>query len=203
MCLRSYSTRSTWSISPSGYRCFTAQLVAVGLADGAGLVGPLVPDVGVQILNVVGLLLPDPQQLVHRGFGGAGREGATGARPRADNAENPNFERGGAGPLLGGGRFGTPNAVGGDPLPGVGEGHFIGAGHGPPSLFSIFLQVYQTGGGKERGKGDGPKFFARDIRLRRKFFALFAADCLRHGKKCGIIRKRRLQKEGGRYAGPQ
>ena len=39
-----------------------------GLADGAGLVRPLVPDLGVEVMDVVGLLLPDPQQLVHRRF---------------------------------------------------------------------------------------------------------------------------------------
>ena len=42
-----------------------AQLVAVGLAYGARLVRPLVPDVAAQVLYVVGLLLPDPEQLVN------------------------------------------------------------------------------------------------------------------------------------------
>ena len=42
-----------------------AQLIAVGLADGAGLVGPGVPDFGVQVVDVVGLLLPDPQHFFH------------------------------------------------------------------------------------------------------------------------------------------
>ena len=44
------------------------QLVAVGLADGAGTVGPAVPDVAPEIVDVVGLLLPDPQQLVDAGL---------------------------------------------------------------------------------------------------------------------------------------
>ena len=45
-----------------------AELIAVGLADGAVLVRPGVPDAAAQLMDVVGLLLPDPQQLVHRAF---------------------------------------------------------------------------------------------------------------------------------------
>ena len=37
-----------------------AQLIAVGLADGPVLIGPAVPDVAPQIVDIVGLLLPDP-----------------------------------------------------------------------------------------------------------------------------------------------
>ena len=44
------------------------QLIAVGLADGAVFVGPAVPDVAPQVMDVVGLLLPDPQKLVDAGF---------------------------------------------------------------------------------------------------------------------------------------
>ena len=44
------------------------QLIAVGLADGAVFVGPAVPDVAPQVVDVVGLLLPDPQKLVDAGF---------------------------------------------------------------------------------------------------------------------------------------
>ena len=47
-----------------------SQLVAVGLADGAALVRPGVPDVAGQVVDVVGLLLPDPQKLVHRALEG-------------------------------------------------------------------------------------------------------------------------------------
>ena len=43
-----------------------SDLVTVGLTDRAGLVCPLVPDVTVQIVNIVRLLLVDPQHLVHR-----------------------------------------------------------------------------------------------------------------------------------------
>ena len=43
-----------------------AQLVTVGLADGAVLIRPGIPDVAVQVMDVVGLLLPYPQQLVNR-----------------------------------------------------------------------------------------------------------------------------------------
>ena len=40
------------------------ELVAIRLADGATFVRPAVPDVTPQVVDVVGLLLPDPQQLV-------------------------------------------------------------------------------------------------------------------------------------------
>ena len=45
-----------------------ADLIAVGLADGAVLIRPAVPDVAPQVVDVVGLLLPDPQQLVDAGL---------------------------------------------------------------------------------------------------------------------------------------
>ena len=51
-----------------GILVLDAELVAVGLADRAGLVGPLIPDVAAQVVDVVRLLLPDPQQLVHGGL---------------------------------------------------------------------------------------------------------------------------------------
>ena len=40
------------------------QLIAVGLADGAVLIRPAVPDVRVEVVHVVGLLLPYPEQFV-------------------------------------------------------------------------------------------------------------------------------------------
>ena len=40
------------------------QLIAVGLADGTVFIRPLIPDVAVKIVNIVGLLLPDPQHLI-------------------------------------------------------------------------------------------------------------------------------------------
>ncbi|MPM97055.1 hypothetical protein SDC9_144228 [bioreactor metagenome] len=43
-----------------------SQLIAVGLPDGPGLIGPLVPNLRVQVADIVRLLLPDPQKLVHR-----------------------------------------------------------------------------------------------------------------------------------------
>ena len=53
-----------------------AELIAVGLADGAGFVGPGVPDVGGKVVDVVGLFLPDPEKLIHRALevGAAKRE---------------------------------------------------------------------------------------------------------------------------------
>jgi len=44
------------------------QLVAVGFADGAGLISPAVPDVAPEVMDVVGLLLPDPQKLINTGL---------------------------------------------------------------------------------------------------------------------------------------
>ena len=45
-----------------------AELISIGLADGAVRVRPLIPNVAVQIMNVVGLLLPDPKDLVRCGL---------------------------------------------------------------------------------------------------------------------------------------
>ena len=45
-----------------------AQLVAIGLADGAVLAGPFVPYMAAQVRNAVGFLLPDPQQFIHGAF---------------------------------------------------------------------------------------------------------------------------------------
>ena len=49
---------------PLGILMLHRQLIAVGLADGAVLIGPAVPDMPAEIMDVVGLLLPYPQQLV-------------------------------------------------------------------------------------------------------------------------------------------
>ena len=43
-------------------------LVAVRLADGTGLIGPLVPDMALEVVDVVRLLLIDPEDLVHSGL---------------------------------------------------------------------------------------------------------------------------------------
>ena len=48
-----------------GIVALLANLIAVGLADGTGLIGPLIPDMAVEIMHVIGLLLIDPQDLVH------------------------------------------------------------------------------------------------------------------------------------------
>ena len=53
---------------PLGVAVLHPQLVAVGLSDTAAPVGPGVPDVAVQIMDIVGFFLPDPQKLVHRAF---------------------------------------------------------------------------------------------------------------------------------------
>ena len=45
-----------------------AQLVTVGLTNGAVFLGPLVPNMAAQITDTVGLLLPDPQQFIQGGL---------------------------------------------------------------------------------------------------------------------------------------
>jgi len=48
-----------------GIMALLANLVSVSLTDGAGLVSPLVPNMAVEVMDVIGLLLIDPQDLVH------------------------------------------------------------------------------------------------------------------------------------------
>ena len=50
---------------PFGIMVLYPQLVAIGLTDGAVLIGPAVPDVAAEVADVVRLLLPDPQKLLH------------------------------------------------------------------------------------------------------------------------------------------
>ena len=46
---------------------FLAELISIGFADRTGLVGPGIPDVGVEVMDVVALLLPNPKDFVDRG----------------------------------------------------------------------------------------------------------------------------------------
>ena len=41
------------------------QLITVGFSDGTVLIGPAVPDMAVKIMDIVGFLLPDPEDLIH------------------------------------------------------------------------------------------------------------------------------------------
>ena len=43
-------------------------LIAVCLANGACFIRPAVPDVAVKIVDIVGFLLPDPEDLIHSAF---------------------------------------------------------------------------------------------------------------------------------------
>ena len=43
-----------------GIMALLPNLIPVGLADGAGLVGPLIPNMTVEVMHVIGLLLIDP-----------------------------------------------------------------------------------------------------------------------------------------------
>lgn len=51
---------------PTPVKYYNNELIAIGLADRAGLIRPLIPDVAAQITDVIGLFLPDPKQLVDR-----------------------------------------------------------------------------------------------------------------------------------------
>ena len=47
-----------------------AKLIAVGFSDGSVRVCPLIPDGAVQIVDVVGFSLPDPEHLLCTGLDG-------------------------------------------------------------------------------------------------------------------------------------
>ena len=92
-------------------------LIAVGLADGPGFIGPGIPDACGQRPDVVGLLLPDPQQLLHRAFQVHPPDGLDGKfLPQiiaVDQAET--FDRMGGGAVLPPGadrQMGVPGAPG-------------------------------------------------------------------------------------------
>ena len=67
------------------------QLITVSFADGAVFICPLIPDVAVEIVDIVGFLLPDPQQFVNTGFEICAPDGQNGKFPlqiiTVDNAE--------------------------------------------------------------------------------------------------------------------
>ena len=118
---------------PLGILVLHPQLIAVGLADGAGLVGPAVPDVAPEVVNVVGLLLPDPQQLVDAGFKVGAADGENGELPAqvvaVDDAEF--FDGVGGRAVLPVGTdvlIGVPDAVVKD-LPNVLHKDLIGVAH--------------------------------------------------------------------------
>ena len=48
-----------------GIMTLLSNLIPVGFTDRTGLVGPLVPDMAIEVMHVIGLLLIDPQNLVH------------------------------------------------------------------------------------------------------------------------------------------
>lgn len=56
-------------------------LITVCLADGPLFIRPLVPDVAVQVMNIVGLLLPNPQHLVRGVLQGSAPQGHDGKLP--------------------------------------------------------------------------------------------------------------------------
>ena len=117
------------------------QLIAVGLADSALVVSPGIPYVAAQLVNVVGFLLPDPQQLIQSGLpiGAANGENGEllGQIVAVDYAE---FVDGvGRGAVLPAGPdllVGVPDALGQNVLAVLNK-YLIGVAHGLISL-SVF-----------------------------------------------------------------
>ena len=122
---------------PLGVVVFHPQLVAVGLADGAGLVRPGVPDAAVQVVDVVGLLLPDPQKLVHRGLQKLPADGENGEfSAQVIPVDHPKELNGmGGSPVLPAGTdlpVGVPHSPGKNVLTVLNK-DLIGVAHGGPS----------------------------------------------------------------------
>ena len=109
------------------------QLIAVGLSDGPVRVCPLVPDAGAQVMDVVGFLLPDPEQLIHGGLPVGAPQGEDGKFPAqvvaVDDAE---FFDGVGGrtvlPAGADGLVGVPDAAGQD-IPAVLQKKLVSAAH--------------------------------------------------------------------------
>ena len=134
------------------------QLVAVGLPDGAALVRPGVPDAAVEVVDVVGLLLPDPQQLVQRGLEGHPSDGLHGELlPQVVAVHDAEaLHRVGGAPVLPPGADGqvrVPGPVGQDVFAVLDE-QFVGAAHGHGSLpdQAISTPFYQMDGEETRRK---------------------------------------------------
>jgi hypothetical protein len=47
---------------------FLGELIAIGFSDGASLIRPAIPDMGMEVVDVVALLLPDPKKLIEAGL---------------------------------------------------------------------------------------------------------------------------------------
>ena len=127
------------------------QLIAVGLADRAGIVSPAVPDVAPEIVDVVGFLLPDPQQLVDAGLEIGAAQGENGELlPQVvavDDAEF--FHRVGGRTVLPVGahlQLRVPYAVGQN-IPAVLDKAFVCIAHWtcPPVAAVVFFILSQAG----------------------------------------------------------
>ena len=139
------------------------QLIAVGLADGAGTVGPAVPDVAPEIVDVVGLLLPDPQQLVDAGLEIGAAQGENGELlPQVvavDDAEF--FHRVGGCAVIPVGahlQLRVPYAVGQD-LPAVLDKAFVCVAHWacPPVAAVVFFILPQAANVEKKNFGQSRK----------------------------------------------
>lgn len=47
---------------------FLGELIAIGFSDGASLIRPTIPNMGMEVMDVVALLLPDPKKLIKAGL---------------------------------------------------------------------------------------------------------------------------------------
>ena len=52
-----------------------SQLIAIGFSYGTVLVRPFIPYMAVQVMDIIGFLLPYPENLVRRGFQGRTAQG--------------------------------------------------------------------------------------------------------------------------------
>ena len=124
---------------PLGVVVLYGELVAVGLADGAVFVGPAVPNVATEVVNIIGLLLPDPQKLVDTGFEIGAAEGQNGELLLQIIAvyKAELFHRVGGGAVLpvgAHGQVGIPNAVFQN-VAAVGLKNLVGTAHRQALLF--------------------------------------------------------------------
>ena len=135
---------------PFGILVLDGELIAIGLADGAVRIRPLIPDVAVQVVDVVGLLLPDPQQFVHRGLPVGPAEGQDGELLlKVIAVDDPEFFHSVGGstvlPMGTDGQVCVPDPVVQN-VPAVLQKERIGTAHGgPSSALGIFFSIANPG----------------------------------------------------------
>ena len=185
---------------PLGVVVLHPQLVAVGLADGAVRVRPLVPDAGVQVVDVVGLLLPDPEQLLHRRLpiGPAeGEEGELLSQVIAVHQAEGLYRMGGTAVLPPGADLPVrvPDAVG-ENFPAVLHKQQVGTTHGQPPLIAVYSKssTHTIANFKEVVCPNFSAPGAEFLPLSPKIIEIFSKVCwlfgLPGGPKCAKMRAR-------------